>query len=341
MEKETNKLYNKLLYSWALLTLVASSSASFLLDSLISDADPCQDVCIKTYPPGTYKSALGDCCWRGCRLSLIIHFIGEADGVNGTLSSCYENCKEAYPSEVEDSSACMLGCRSQIPVTDKHDQLKDLESSIPEMEMSHLLYPLMYMHNMYSSMFDKATNQMCVSWSFLMRDGQGHMMVIRSLPQELDTDVQDFDDYTYRGTSSVLETNIESSGNTATEVLRHSQLKSARSLGDEISAAQADPWKHQQDDASASDWLTCISRKLGLPRFLLCVFIVFSAVAMVWLCMSAAVTAPDQRVSQKLSIQGDLEYLRYLPDKKGITGVHPQDFVQARPLPMKIRIEQI
>ena len=37
----------------------------------------------------------------------------------------------------------------------------------------------------------------------------------------------------------------------------------------------------------------------------------------------------------------DMDYLRYLPEKKGIKGIHPQDVVEARPLPVKIRIEKI
>ncbi|CAG5133506.1 unnamed protein product [Candidula unifasciata] len=330
---------NKLLYSFLLLLLV-SSTASFFLDRPFGDVDPCEDVCQKTYPSSTYKSVFGESCSRGCRLYSIIEPVGEENDVNETLRSCYEDCKNAYPGETEDTSSCILGCRSQKLFTARHQQLTDF--SMPDMEVSHALYPLLFMHNMYSSMVDKMTDQMCVSWSFFVRDDQGHMMVIRSLPLAQDMDVQDFDDYSAsRGTSLLLETNIEPSGNTATEVLRHSQLKSARSFSDEINAAEADPWKQKLDDTNGSDWLTCIARKTGLPRLLLCVLILLSAVAMIWLCMSAAVTAPDHKVSQKLSIHGDLEYLRYLPDKKGITGIHPQDFVQARPLPVKIRVEQI
>uniref|UniRef100_A0A0B7BA29 Transmembrane protein 59 n=1 Tax=Arion vulgaris TaxID=1028688 RepID=A0A0B7BA29_9EUPU len=332
---------NKLLLCCSIIVLLSSNAYS-MFENLIADADPCEEVCEKTYPFNSYKSVFGGYCRKGCHLYTIIEAVGDEDGVNGSLKSCFENCQKAYPQEAEDTSACKLGCRSQIPFDDRKEQLTDIGTIMPETDMSRMLYPLLYMHNMYSNVVDKFTSQMCVSWSFFMQDGAGRLVVVRSQPQIVDMDVQDFDDYSaYKGTSSVLETNIEPSGNTATEVLRHSQLKSVRSFGDGLNAAETDPWKYKLDDDGSSDWLTCIARKTGVPRLLLCVIILLSAVAMIWLCMSAAVTAPDQRMSQKLSINGDLEYLRYLPDKKGIKGVHPQDFVQARPLPVKIRIEQI
>ncbi|CAL1540323.1 unnamed protein product [Lymnaea stagnalis] len=342
----TNKmvtLKNKLFLGCFICTLVSLTTSASLLN-FISDIDPCEEVCQKTYPSHTYdKSQSVECCKRGCRLYSIIELVGEEDGVNGTLKSCSENCDDAYPGATDETSACSLGCNSQKPFTDKWGHMIDMDTDFLGDGMPRMMYPFLYMHNMYSNMVDKVTHHMSVSWSFFMQDGSGRLVVIKSQPQVLDMDVQDFDDYSaYKGTSSMLETNIEASDNTATEVLRHSQIKSARSFSDELNAAQSDPWKYQLDDINSSDWLTCIARKTGIPRLLLCMIILLSAVAMIWLCMSAAVTAPEHRISQqKLSINGDLEYLRYLPEKLGIKGIHPQDYVEARPLPLKIRVEQI
>ena len=46
-------------------------------------------------------------------------------------------------------------------------------------------------------------------------------------------------------------------------------------------------------------------------------------------------------IFQRLSINGDLEYLRAVGEKDGFKLLHPQSVVEARPLPVKIRVEQI
>ena len=56
-----------------------------------------------------------------------------------------------------------------------------------------MMYPFLYMHNMYSNVVDKVAHQMSVSWSFFMQDGTGRLVVIKSQPQMVDMDVQDLD----------------------------------------------------------------------------------------------------------------------------------------------------
>ncbi|RUS71673.1 hypothetical protein EGW08_020562 [Elysia chlorotica] len=339
-------LKNRMFICCALLAFVTFTSASSLFRDLISDVDVCEDVCQKTYPAHTYDKSLSeDCCKRGCRLYSIIELVGAENGVNGTLRACYDNCNDAYPDENEESAACVAGCDSQKPFKEKWSTIPGLDSPFFDGDIKGMMYPFLYMHNMYSNVVDKVAHQMSVSWSFFMQDGTGRLVVIKSQPQMVDMDVQDIDaDYSaFRGTSSVAETNIEPAERTATEMLRLSQLNSAKAFGDEMNVAGADPWKTAQNfEEPTSDWLTCIAHKTGIPRLFLCVLILLSAISMIWLCMSAAIGSPEQRTSQKLSIKSmDMDYLRYLPERRGIKGIHPQDIVEARPLPVKIRIEQI
>jgi hypothetical protein len=42
-----------------------------------------------------------------------------------------------------------------------------------------------------------------------------------------------------------------------------------------------------------SDWLTCVARKTGIARIVLCFLILATAVVMIWFCLTAAATAPD------------------------------------------------
>ncbi|GFN74611.1 transmembrane protein 59-like, partial [Plakobranchus ocellatus] len=228
---------SKLLLYCSIFAAVSVSSASSLFRDLMSDFDVCEDVCQKTYPAHTYDKSLSeDCCKRGCRLYSIIELVGDENDVNGTLKACYDNCNDAYPGQKDESAACIAGCNSQKPFTNKLSSVPGLESPFTDSSLPRMMYPFLYMHNMYSNMVDKVTHQMSVSWSFFMQDGTGRLVVIKSQPQVVD---MDFDDYSsYRGTSSVAETNIEPAEHTATEMLRHSQLKSSRAFGDEVNAAE-------------------------------------------------------------------------------------------------------
>ena len=44
---------------------------------------------------------------------------------------------------------------------------------------------------------------------------------------------------------------------------------------------------------------------------------------------------------QHLSINGDVEYLRTLSEKEAFKLLHPQVQIEARPLPIKIKVQQI
>ena len=73
-------------------------------------------------------------------------------------------------------------------------QMKDSDRGI------HMLYPLMYVHSLYSNMIDKAYQHMSVRWSFYMAAGDGKLVVIKSQPQVLTEfmDEQDVDGKRFR-----------------------------------------------------------------------------------------------------------------------------------------------
>lgn len=59
--------------------------------------------------------------------------------------------------------------------------------NIPQDEpVVHVLYPLMYMHGIYSNMIDKVYRHMEVSWSFFMQADNGQLVVVRSQPHTID-----------------------------------------------------------------------------------------------------------------------------------------------------------
>jgi len=329
------------------LIFASTASGSTILEHILSDVDPCEDACQKTYPSHTYEKSTVACCLRGCRLYSIIELVGEEGGTNGTLKSCVENCQEAYPRDGDGAAACTLGCRSQKPVADKWGPMPSLQGvggvmGGVEGGLASLLSPMLYMHSMYSNMVDKVSQHASVSWSFYMQDGTGRLVVVKSQPQTLElSQGGDFDELTVPlslASGRAPGVAMVAGHDAATQPLHDNQVMAART-GDHGDISFSADDSAEPSAADSSDWLSCIANRTGLPRLLLCAVILLTALAMVWLCMSAAVTAPDHRLAQhKLSIHGDLDYLRLMVHKKG---VHPQDFVEARPLPMKIRIADL
>ncbi|OWF42924.1 transmembrane protein 59-like [Mizuhopecten yessoensis] len=304
-------------------------SSGGMLDGVLDDITSCVDVCSNTYSPHTYeKSYLMDSCRRGCRFFSIMELIYDHEcSFNLTQKGCISSCEEAY-NKTEECDACSLGCKSQIPQARRQQEMAQNED--PNI---HVLYPLMYVHSLYSNMIDKVYSGMSISWSFYMQSDNGKVIVVRSEPQvyaDLEGDELD-DEY---NTANYLETNMQPLDRSATPMLRSSQMHPLRS---EPELDLRDP-----ESQRSGDWLTCVSRKTGLPRLFLSLLLLSCAVMMIWLCLAATVTAPDHRVkaeSQKLSINGDLEYLKEL-EAMGIKLSFPQD-QEAGPLPIKLQVNRI
>ena len=55
-------------------------------------------------------------------------------------------------------------------------------------------------------------------------------------------------------------------------------------------------YSSDNENISSNDWLTCVSRKTGLSRVFLSMLLFMSALMMIWLCLTAMVTAPEQRI---------------------------------------------
>ncbi|RXM29085.1 Transmembrane protein 59 [Acipenser ruthenus] len=89
----------------------------------------------------------------------------------------------------------------------------------------------------------------------------------------------------------------------------------------------------------------CLSRNAWLPVWILTTTLVLSVLVLIWICCATVATAVDQYVpSEKLSIYGDLEYVK---DQK-LTPYPPSSLViissvaeeEAGPLPSKVNLNQ-
>ncbi|CAH1774311.1 unnamed protein product, partial [Owenia fusiformis] len=317
------------------LSFFIESAAQGVFDHVLSDVSPCEDICVNTFPLHTYEKADHLCyCRRGCRLFSIVEFVNDNADVNKTKETCRESCKEAYPIK-EDGDACIIGCASQVPFAIKRQQQLELEAL--EEPSIHMLFPVMMVHDMYSNMVDKLRNQMTVSWSFYMQADDGKMIVMKSEPRfEFNTGSSILDG---SKTMNYIDTNLAVLDNSATPNVKNSQIDTfERDLRD------IDFSMEEADSQNSSDWLECIAKKTGLSRLFLSLTILCSALAMIWLCFTTAATAPDQKLKpQKLSIYGDLEYLKEMAVQKklSLAEYHPQAKAEAFALPIKVKVEQV
>ncbi|NXC23114.1 TM59L protein, partial [Corythaeola cristata] len=71
--------------------------------------------------------------------------------------------------------------------------------------------------------------------------------------------------------------------------------------------------QHPDPPQPEHDFLGCMSKRSGLPRWILAACLFLSIMVMLWLSCASLVTAPEQHVkTQPLSINGDKEYLEDL-----------------------------
>ncbi|KAL8561707.1 hypothetical protein ACOMHN_025991 [Nucella lapillus] len=327
--------------------LVCATAGIF--DHVFDSVNSCHDTCDNTYSAHTYEN--GDeasSCNRGCRLYSMIAFIHD-HAENETMAGCIGSCLEAYNSTSRNSSseadACVTGCQGQHQA--QKTMKTDDDDDDAEARKIHMLYPLMYMHSVYSHMLDRMYNHLEYSWSVFRQGDTGQIVVVRSQPvviefAPVDMELEDTP-WPDERTSSLVETNIAGQDNSATPFFSFafgpSQLRSSQGL------ASPKGLQLDSEDSGQSDWLSCVARKTGIARIILCFLILATAVVMMWFCLTAAAAAPEQaRALKHLSIQSihdDLGYLRSLDEKDCLKMFEPQTRVEVAPLPIKIKVEQI
>lgn len=116
-------------------------------------------------------------------------------------------CEEAY-NKSEELDACTLGCKSQVPhvvenqsqviykrkimlkITDinAYDESVERYAGIADLfiftlqdDFMDMMYPLMYVHSIYSSMLDRMYSGMSTSWSVYANNQR--IIIVKSQPQ--------------------------------------------------------------------------------------------------------------------------------------------------------------
>lgn len=281
---------------WLFLTFLLSvflccSASAF--DGVLGSTASCHKTCRMTYSLHTYPREVElFACQRGCRLFSICQFVGDSENLNQTKSECDSACNEAYD-EVDEEFACSLGCQNQLPFAEQRQ-----EQLLAMMPRIHLLYPLTLVRGFWEDMMNQAHEFIASSWTFYLQADDGKVVVFQTGPQ-----VQFVSQFDLQGEE--LKEEPQSSDPEINEPLYREY---SRSFGQERFGVVAQDQSSSQDDYN---FFSCLSRSSWLPGWILTTTLVLSVLVLIWICCATMATAADQYVpAEKLSIYGDMEYMK-------------------------------
>ncbi|XP_054837823.1 transmembrane protein 59-like isoform X2 [Eublepharis macularius] len=265
----------------------------------LGDISACQARCAQSPPPpgAAAKDAVLNACYRGCRLFSICHFVDATAELNATRAECESACMEAYSGGME-QFGCMTGCRTQLPETESRaEKVPDLKPT------SFSVFDLV--STFCNDIVSSAQSFISSTWTFYLQSDDGKVVVFQSQP-EIEYPVPEVQ----APKSEVSEK--------AWTVSNPNTMKPHTGLREKLEKPPVEEPKGKAKGhppvetvpSAEHDFLGCMSKRSGLPRWILAACLFLSIMVMLWLSCASLVTAPDQHVkTQPLSINGDKEYL--------------------------------
>ncbi|KAM9112082.1 transmembrane protein 59-like [Pangshura tecta] len=314
------------------LALASAAGPGAPFSAPLGDIGACRERCGQ--PPGAARDAVLNACYRGCRLFSICHFVDASAELNTTRAECESACIEAYGS-AEEQFGCTTGCRKQLPETQSRKD-KSLELQPVSFSMFDLV------SSFCSDIVSSAQSFISSTWTFYLQADDGKVVVFQSQP-EIEYPVLKAP----ASRSELMEKSWPASSPNARkphagpqEKLEKPPLKEPKSKT---------KLQHLETQQPEHDFLGCMSKRSGLPRWILAACLFLSIMVMLWLSCASLVTAPDQHVkTQPLSINGDKEDLEDL-DGSAPFSLHPviavticpaDDNEEAGPLPVKVDLDK-
>ncbi|MBN3323031.1 TMM59 protein, partial [Atractosteus spatula] len=257
--------------------LVGLTAASELFDSQLGDMNYCKQEC-STKHKSSAKDAVLNACHRGCRLYSICQFVNGNAGYNASREECQGACQEAYGGQAE-QEGCRTGYRSHLLQSDV---------SPGEGALAHRPQPsssaLDVLSTWCSDIISSAHSFISSTWTFYLQADDGKVVVFQLW------------------TRSDLLPGMRSSARSGVSDARapdsDARLLFRRDVG---SRGEGHSERHGQE--------VQLSRRSGLPRWILAACLFLSVMVMLWLSCASLVTAPEQHVKTQLSINGDKEFL--------------------------------
>ncbi|KAI5620730.1 transmembrane protein 59-like precursor [Silurus asotus] len=320
-----------------LLLVATAAAASDLFDNQLGDISYCKNQCQVTIRnKKAAKDSIMNACYRGCRLYSICQFVNGNTGFNNSKEECQGACQEAY-SKLLEQEACSTGCMSQPAEPEiQRRKLKALTNRPKPVSVMDALFG--WCNDIVSS----AQSFMSSTWTFYLQADDGKVVVFQSEP-EIDYYLPEL-----QASHASVANKPWPEGNPQTQ-----KPQSGERLNEEKNAPKsASKGKHSsqnvEDTVAEHDFLGCMSRRSGLPRWILATCLMLSIMVMLWLSCASLVTAPDQHVKTQLSINGDKEFLDYVPkvNPYHLTSViavavgHHDEEKETGPLPVKVDLNK-
>ncbi|XP_076880657.1 transmembrane protein 59-like [Brachyhypopomus gauderio] len=321
--------------SLVFVALVAASSDLF--DNQLGDISYCKKQCqvtIKNKSPA--KDSIMNACYRGCRLYSICQFVNGNTGFNSSKEECQGACQEAYTKLLE-QEACSTGCSSQPAEPEiKRRKLKALTNRPKPVSVMDAV------SSWCNDIVSSAQSFISSTWTFYLQADDGKVVVFQSQPEieyslpELQAPRSSVADKPWPQVNS--HTQRPHTGGRA-----HGDRNAAKAAGKGRRVGQ-----RPEDPAAEHDFLGCMSRRSGLPRWILAACLFLSIMVMLWLSCASLVTAPEQHVKTQLSINGDKEFLDDMPKVNPYhltpviaVAIGPsEDGKEAGPLPVKVDLNK-
>ncbi|XP_078235178.1 transmembrane protein 59-like isoform X2 [Pogona vitticeps] len=265
----------------------------------LGDISACRGRCSGRLPA---QDAVLNACYRGCRLFSICHFVDATAKLNTTRAECESACLEAYAGG-EEQFGCVTGCRTQLPETESRpEQLQGPKAT------SFSVFDLV--SNFCNDLVSSAQSFMSSTWTFYLQADDGKVVVFQSQP-EIEYPVPEV-----QAPKSEVSEKVwtDAASNTLKPHTGFREKLERPPVGEPNPGVAADvPPPAETQAPPEHDFLGCMSKRSGLPRWILAACLFLSVVVMLWLSCASLVTAPDQHVkAQPLSINGDREYLEDL-----------------------------
>ncbi|XP_071583842.1 transmembrane protein 59-like isoform X1 [Heliangelus exortis] len=326
------------------LTLLATAAtAATTIDpfsSQLGDTAGCRGQCGRSLPRRAAADAVLNACYRGCRLFSICHFVDASAELNTTRAECEAACAEAY-SNAEEQFGCVTGCHKQLPeVESRKEKVRGGESpALKDPTFSMLDLVSTFCNDIVSS----AQSFISSTWTFYLQADDGKVVVFQSQPK-VEYPVPE-----------VQETLLEQPGLGSSPRVPQPhtgpRVKGEKPPGKEPGGkGKVQPQDPPQPE---HDFLGCMSKRSGLPRWILAACLFLSIMVMLWLSCASLVTAPEQHVKtqvrkEPLSINGDKEYLEDLdgpgafplPPVIAVTLCPTRGTEDAGPLPLKVDLDK-
>lgn len=318
------------------LAAAATAASSDLFDNQLGDINYCKKQCqltIKNKSPA--KDSIMNACHRGCRLYSICQFVNGNAGFNTSREECQGACQEAYVKLLE-QEACCTGCASQ-PSEPEIKRRKLRAMTLRPKPPSVMEAVSSWCNDIVSS----AQSFISSTWTFYLQADDGKVVVFQSQP-EMEYTLPELQ----APRSNVADKpwpQVHSHTQRPHGVRGHGEKGAAKAAG-----KGKHPVQHTEDPTAEHDFLGCMSRRSGLPRWILAACLFLSIMVMLWLSCASLVTAPEQHIKTQLSINGDKEFLDnaqkvnpyHLSPVIAVTVKQSEEIQEAGPLPVKVDLNK-